>query len=159
MASGQIHALSSLISVEVVLYLVYLVFLWTAMPMWAYSTWRHRKSLYVRVRQPIWLLADLALGLGLISLICVKEMSLHVGKTMPCALSNGAAAVGMVWVPGVMLCGNLQLWYASTIMESKRSKVAMLRRFRVLLGGILCLLTLLGVLLATGQRPLCFSSM
>lgn len=130
---------------------------WVVMPLWALSTWTHRKSLYVRVRQPVWLLTDIAIILGLLTIIGLKQALMESGRNLPCGVSNGGAALGMVWVPGVVLCRCLQLWYALTLMELKHGRLAMVRRFYALLSGLLFLLALLAVLLATGDRALCIS--
>lgn len=98
---------------------LYLIMAWTIMPLWAVSTWRYRRSLYVRVRQPLCLLADIALTLTVINLISTKELLLLSGRDMPCQLTNAAAALNMVVLPGVMLWRSLHMWHASTLMEER----------------------------------------
>jgi hypothetical protein len=144
---------------ELAVHLLYLILAWVAIPLWGVSTWRHRKSLYVRVRQPLWLLADLALALVLVTLISLKEVLLVFHKDLPCALTNGAAAVGMVWVPGIVLCRSLQLWYGFTLMHMGEGRVDRLRRFRMLLFGCLISLAAAAAVVATWSKRLCISDM
>jgi hypothetical protein len=151
------HATFSQISA--VYFKLYLALAWTIMPLWAVSTWRSRRSLYVRVRQPLCLIADIALTLAVINLISIKELLLLSGRDMPCQLTNAAAALNMVVLPGVMLWRSLHMWYASTIMDERLDRAALSKHFRTWLCLGLLLVALLSVTLATSRLRFCISDM
>jgi hypothetical protein len=144
---------------DTVYFMLHLAIAWAVMPLWAFSTWRHRRSLYVRVRQPVWLLVDIALTLMVITLISVKEMLMERGQDLPCPLTDVAAAASTVWLPGAMLCRSLHLWYASTIFDVKVDRIFLLRRFRFCLIGGLLFIALSGGALASNRGRFCLSNM
>lgn len=145
---------------KAIFFFVYLVSAWVLMPLWAYSTWRSRGSVYVRVRQPVWLLADISLILLIMTVICVKEMKLSTDENLPCWQSNSAAALAVVWVPGVNLSRSSHLWYAFSIREvEKDDRIYLLHRFRTIVTGVLAFMGLVAVIVVNSGVPLCFSSM
>jgi hypothetical protein len=94
------------------------------------------------------------------TVICVKEVHLSAGRDVPCSLSNGMAAVAVIWMPGMMLCRSLHLWYAFIIRDFiKPSRDGMHWRFRTLLSWLLLALTLAAILVATSGKVLCNSDM
>jgi hypothetical protein len=129
---------------------------WILLPLWAWSTCRHRSSLYVRVRSYKWLIADLVQTLVLITSLGFKEVFEY---WLPCPLTDALAAFSIVSLPGFLLWRSLHLWYAFKLMEGKDAHVVSLHGFSATLSTLFFTVAIVSVAIATSGRHLCLSDM